>query len=455
MTTPLYKYKTDPLKLSMRIDSRIHKRRPLLLSPPSLLFHTATAFICFAVIKKAQCVRIPLSPSYQGTQQQHSPLLNSLKNEQALPINWNKDQFWLNLIHSSELIEISSRGVRSIASATLHQKSWAWNTAVNRLAGVALAHEANCTASHQSLCWIGDEGSILPSEVYLVKVTGLSNPIFSSQVLRIFSQRADDACGGLGGWGNGRNIVPNISTYAVSSCDVLNGHVVIIYEPASRRISIVPQTFGPMSYSLIIVSSLVFLFGASSAEEKSKMAVHHQVIVFSVFSVITSLMALVLAKGIPFLTMGDEVNFWAPACISLLYTLLTFINQNCDNNDNNIFNNNNNNGFGVRVNDSCIYALTTIAVALYRTPETPYVAIIVSILAIKQWQKIFECCHSGGNILLFKQLDIIFTTIHLCMIIEVGLVPQFAEIEDWPVYAAVGTYITFTVALYKKKVVVK
>jgi len=210
-----------------------------------------------------------------------------------------------------------------------------------------------------------------------------------------------------------------------------------------------------MSYSLIIVSSLVFLFGASSAEEKSKMAVHHQVIVFSVFSVITSLMALVLAKGIPFLTMGDEVNFWAPACISLLYTLLTFINQNCDNNDNNIFNNNNNNGFGVRVNDSCIYALTTIAVALYRTPETPYVAIIVSILAIKQWQKIFECCHSGGNILLFKQLDIIFTTIHLCMIIEVGLVPQFAEIEDWPVYAAVGTYITFTVALYKKKVVVK
>jgi hypothetical protein len=82
-------------------------------------------------------------------------------------------------------------------------------------------------------------------------------------------------------------------------------------------------------------------------------------------------------------------------------------------------------------------------------------------LAIKQWQKIFECHNSGGgdddggNILLFKQLDIIFTTIHLCMIIEVGLVSQFAEIEDWPVYAAVGTYITFTVALYKKKVAVK
>jgi hypothetical protein len=206
-----------------------------------------------------------------------------------------------------------------------------------------------------------------------------------------------------------------------------------------------------MSYSLIIVSSLLFLFGASSAEEKSKMEVYHQVIAFSVFSVVTSLMTLVLAKGIPFLTMGDEVNFWAPACISLLYTLLTFANQN----ESNL-----NNRFGIRVNDSCIYALTTIAVALYRTSETPYVAIIVSILAIKQWQKIFECHNSGsgddgGNILLFKQLDIIFTTIHLCMIIEVGLVPQFAEIEDWPVYAAVGTYITFTVALYKKKVVVK
>ena len=449
MTTPLYKYRTDPLKLSMYTDSHIHKRH----SSSSLLFsfHT-TAFICFAVIKKAQCVRIPLSPSYQaGGPQQHSPILNSLKNEQALPISWNKDQFWLNLIHSSELIEISSRGVRSIASATLYQKSWAWNTAVNRLAGVALAHEINCTATHQALCWIGDEGSILPSEVYLVKVTGLSNPVFSSQALRIFSQRADDACGGLGGWGNGRKIVPDISTYAVSSCDVLNGHVVIIYEPASRRISIVPQTFGPMSYSLIIVSSLLFLFGASSAEEESKMAVHRQVIAFSVFSVITSLMALVLAKGIPFLTMGDEVNFWAPACISLLYTLLTFINQNSQKHSNN-------NRFGVRVNDSCIYALATIAVALYRTSETPYVAIIVSILAIKQWQKIFEC-HSGGDdngdILLFKQLDIIFTTIHLCMIIEVGLVPQFAEIEDWPVYAAVGTYITFIVALYKKKVVVK
>jgi hypothetical protein len=101
--------------------------------------------------------------------------------------------------------------------------------------------------------------------------------------------------------------------------------------------------------------------------------------------------------------------------------------------------------------DVCIFMLGTIADALYRSPETPYASIFVVVLAVRAWQKVYTVCfaakpQTSAITIGLWHVDLLFAVAYMCLTAEVGLVPQFADREDWPIYAGVGTFVTFLAA---------
>ena len=396
----------------------------------TLMFHPSAA------------IRFPLSGG--GNDEgggSHTPFLYSTStfsktNDQ---ISWNQ-QNWLDLIHSSEVIEVSSRGIRSILKEHSTVYNWWWIPA--RLRITPLSTDV-CRADYEVLCWMGVEGGLFPSKTTTVNVTGLMKPNFNSGVLATYAKRSKDSCGDTAGegWGSGRNIVPNNSVYVVSSCDVLNGHLVIMFEPAAQKVFLFSQTFGPMAYFVVLSSSLLCLYGASGEVFRKFPNSQMPLLLTSLISMssIASCMFLVLVHGIPFVTVGDETNFWVPGILGVWFAVIGIIKRETS-----------------QVEDSCIFALVTLTVAMYRTPENPYAGILISIIAIKQWKKCFKLCQassSGGYESFWKQVDLVATTIYLCLLVEVGLIPQFAEPEDWPVYAAIGMYVSFIVAWYQEIII--
>jgi hypothetical protein len=363
----------------------------------------------------------------------------------SIPIQWD-DPDWVNMIHSSDIIEVSSRGIRSIVNPKMF--SW-WVSGRQRQAPVS---RDACTAHAQAFCWIGNEGGLLPSASDLspnIYITGSIHQQFSSGTLATFSKQSKDACGdrwqGNGGRGGGRTITLNQSVYVISSCDILNGHLVIMYEPALGEIVVFSQTFGPMAYSIIIFSALACLYGASGEIFQTfpnSRGVSSLIIFSLTFCTTLSCSLSALWHGIPFVTIGDESAFWASVFFGTVYALVGLF---CEDSE-------------AKAKDSCLYALATVSIALYRTPETPYAGILISILGVKQWTKAISTCrgqkvyhHNNNNPskLLWNRLDLLATTLYLCLLIEVGLVPQFSEQEDWPVYAAIGMHTSFTAAWYQ------
>jgi hypothetical protein len=392
----------------------------------------------------AESIRIPLSYGEAG---EVSPYMHSTRaapETTSIPIKWD-DPNWLNIIHSSDIIEISSRGVRSIINPRMF--SW-WVPARQRQAAIS---RDVCVAHSQAFCWMGNEGGLLPSASDIspkIYVTGLRYPQFSSGTLATFSKQSKDACGdrwqGNGGGGNGRIITSNQSTYVISSCDILNGHLVITYEPALGEILIFSQTFGPMAYSIIILSTLVCLYGASGEIFKTfpdSQGTSALIIFTLTFCTTLSCSLSACWHGIPFATIGDESTFWASVFFGMAHALGGLFCKDSEE----------------KVKDSCLYALATVSIALYRTPETPYAGILIAILTVKQWSKVISSCRGrishnkddNALILVWRQLDLLATTLYLCLLVEVGLVSQFSEQEDWPVYAGIGMYISFTAAWYQ------
>ena len=178
-------------------------------------------------------------------------------------------------------------------------------------------------------------------------------------------------------------------------------------------------------------------------------------------------MLLSIINGIPFLTASDEIHFCSSiACVCLL-SVLSWIWQS-----------------DVLGSEACIYALCVLADAIYRTPENPYAGIFCVIFAINQWQKILVLCvfSPDANIaqntprcvekIVMKKIDndkkttthtaiqehkiskiinLVLTTFFMCLSIQTGLVPQFIQPEDWPIYGGVGAYVTFATAWYKAR----
>lgn len=158
---------------------------------------------------------------------------------------------------------------------------------------------------------------------------------------------------------------------------------------------------------------------------------------------ITICASLVFVR-IPFPTVQDELHFWLSimAAVAMAIVALWLQDQN-------------------RAAEACMYALIVLADAVYRTPENPYASILCILFAIDQWQKVMQkfCFLSlepsnphgtaGSNNMHVDNMDLLLSTVYMCLTIELGLVPQFNQQEDWPIYAGIGAFATFAAAWYR------
>ena len=171
------------------------------------------------------------------------------------------------------------------------------------------------------------------------------------------------------------------------------------------------QTFGPIAYLLFLVSATLNICAIASPDDNWMLWGN------GLFSVLACLL-LRLRGLVHFHTRDSEALFWASGACAIAYLILLKKRQE---------------GF--------LFALSTMAAALYRTQETPYAPIIGYMLGYLTWGKVL--CHraqiAGGVLDLFVSL--LYTTL-FC---EVALRPQCLYDEIWPEYYIYFTFSSATV----------
>jgi hypothetical protein len=106
--------------------------------------------------------------------------------------------------------------------------------------------------------------------------------------------------------------------------------------------------------------------------------------------------------------------------------------------------------------DGCLYALQTISIALYRTPENPYTSILVFYMACRIWEKLFISCHGlGRDLLVLKRrkyiayVDIVISLINFELQCEFGMKEQFIFAEVWPLYFTLLIFVSYCIVKYR------
>ena len=372
----------------------------------------------FLLVCVGQARRIPLTDSETVT-----PYLWT--NNAAL--QWNSAEM-VRLLHQSQMVEVGARGVRFVKAG------------LQPLDDLKFAVQDRCNSSSTSaLCDTGN-GLLFPSSGTIV-VTGLPSHegvFLENRVARTLAQ--ETACAERG---DGRAVVMKETVYTASACDIMQGHYVALYLPNQDEIALLPQTFGPMAYTMILVTCVICIYGASSLEQSS----WQKYVTWSVSAAGTLACILLYAvSGIAFLTVADEAHFWMSVMGTILIIASDIVAVQYFGTEKLMMQH-------VKGIDLCIYMLGSIADALYRGPENPYAALFVVGLAIRAWQKIFtvffdikERTTTSTVVVTLLHVKLCYNLIYLCLTIENGLVCQYEDEEDWPVYGGMGALATFLAA---------
>lgn len=340
------------------------------------------------------------------------------------PVLWNGSSM-LRLLHASRVVEVGARGIRFIGS---QWRPSALFYASNTTAGFkdrwghnkAGIHDT-CHAVSHALCSTAN-GFLFPYDT-MAEVSGDLSPAFSNHLSLQFWSNAPQTCDQSG------RILVKSPMYTATACDVMRGHLVTMYKTELHQAILFSQTFGPMAYTCILISALFCIYGAT-AETISSSFLRLSLVVVVVAIVVSNCLVYSIS-GIAFMTVEDEVYFWASvvgSCFSIFCYYTTEKNPS------------------YFIADACIYALGTISSALYRGAETPYASLFVIVFSIRQWQKALALCCCFQESELLMQMDLLFSSAYMCLTAEIGLVPQFLDSEDWPIYAGIGCLITFWVA---------
>jgi hypothetical protein len=188
-----------------------------------------------------------------------------------------------------------------------------------------------------------------------------------------------------------------------------------IYFPRTNEVIYFKQTLGPMAYTAAIICALASLYFLCENEKKATIA-----------SSATLALALCFVKVPLFPTQSDEVHFWA----SLAMTAFAAC-------------------YNESAADVCMFALISLADAIYRTPETPYAHIICLLLAIRLWDRVFIFIHAVSGVTVWQKMDFLSAMIYTVFTSETATVPQFEHYEDWPIYGGTAVYVTFAVAFMR------
>jgi len=376
-------------------------------------------------------------------------------------LSWNSPRF-MRTLQSSCMIEVSSRGIRSIESSLTKKYGFCDPTSKylnNKIEGLRRNHlvSEDCHAEYESLCMMKSHGGFFPSFKYdnasNLIFTGKHNPHIPSPILGHFQSLSKTTCGsnndGLSKLGLGRVYSLNLTEdkYYVTACDILQSALLLLYEPIVNRIRIIPSTFGPFAYCVIIIIALIFLYGISlkyenldAKEDLSAKTIKYKIYFFGFISICTGLVLILfsLIDGIAFIVVQDEIYFYVSAVLCILLALFGMYLQKM-----------------FYISDACLYGLCSICTTIYRSPENPYAAAISMGLGIDAWKKIyklmgasFQSAPAPSSDAWFLFLDVTICAFMLCSTLELGLVPQFDEIEDWYVYSGIGCFASFASNLY-------
>jgi hypothetical protein len=342
-------------------------------------------------------------------------------------LQWNSADM-MRLLHQSQAVEVGARGVRFVGAGLQPSVDLKF-TAQDRCNG----------SSSGALCDTGN-GLLFPSSGAIV-VTGLPSAadgvhFLENHVARMLAQ--ETACNERG---DGRVVVMNETVYTASACDVMQGRYVALFWPGRDEVALLPQTFGPMAYTMILVTCIICIYGASSLEQSS----WQKYVTWGVSAAGTLACILLYAiSGITFLTVEDEAHFWMSVIGTIFIIISDIVAVRYFGTEKILIQH-------VKGIDLCIYMLGSIADALYRSPETPYAAIFVTGLAIRAWQKIFSVFfdikdNTAASVAVLLHVKLCYNLIYLCLTIESGLVCQYVDDEDWPVYGGMGALATLLAA---------
>lgn len=415
-------------------------------------------------IGKSSCVRIPLSYDSPGPFLHHSTTGrggNSFNHISLVSFSWSSS-FLGRLLHQSVMVEIGPRGVRFIRH---HDRQ-------NLLEGESLIgwvqHSAECLPSDVSLCRLGTDGWFLPSEgkwapPVTFEITSNASSL-QNAVMQAFAE--ETACHGEN-LGAGRVYTSRIASYTVTSCDILHGNLLVVYVKGEKSVFLYHQTFGPIAYLLILLSATLSTGAIASlsvdAKATSSAAVTLQneqqslkdqvemywtsnaPMIFDINALCSIVVCclIYIRHRVHFHNLEDALVFWLSAASGCIYILLSFKmetklrRRSCE-------------------IDGCMYSLATIAISLYRTPETPYVSILVFFMACRIWTKVFMFCHgvveATGSFIIF--LDMVISVINYNLLCEIGLKPQFVLDDVWPFYCALMLFLTYSLIKYQWLMVV-
>jgi len=459
-----------------------------------------------------------------------SPYLNV---DDALVLSWSQPRV-LKAIHSACFIEVSARGIREVLEDRVCKSSHAYfdnmadklqQSIVHKNRGMQITPSLDsknivypwspepCVAGYEVLCEMAS-GVVLPSPTNtsaaslannqgtIIKVTGKQNPSnLNSDILLYYHRLSKYACGASMA-GAGR-FIEQISpaeddSYTVTSCDIFQNNEFLVFEPTRNQIRVLPHTYGPMAYFVVLFLAMMALYGMSQTSDQEPMPLF--VLGLGMVNAMAACAWLLLhaLHGIMFLTLQDEFSFVLSGVLCFLMSASSLAMKKA-----------------ILFRQGCFYCLSTACISIYRTPENPYAFVLVLTLSIEMWRILINMSSSATtcleNSLSFSELEdglvvnsnsssarakggtsrdsskshwllwrwlvgadnespnaskeshnernqehlfflifwnAIITSFYLNCGCEMSISPQFDEFEDWIVYAGIGCFASFSIAIY-------
>ena len=247
------------------------------------------------------------------------------------------------ILASNNLIRFNYRGIQYLPQGELvldQGKGWS---------------KYSCNASAYSLC-ITNYGHLFPSKTPLV---GTPTPLGLS-------------CS----HSNGKSIV-NQPVYDISSCDILDESVEIVYTPNTIFIR---HSYMPTALYLFYIVCCIYLVRSLSLNVISKLDHTVEVVQYPTVLVVLTIWIIALIDGDSYYATRNDVAFyWCTIVYVLLYLVFHGYHVYCHYyyNTKRI----------PRVFNMSAATMQLVVMRLYGITETPYAGVIIAIIATRIWEK--------------------------------------------------------------------
>jgi hypothetical protein len=334
-------------------------------------------------------------------------------------LRWGESQRLQN-VHSARWIEVAPRGIRLVASGQPN----------NVVAGRRWSSPTPCLPIADALC-ATPRGLLFPSPPMLADAQTLAyyamSPALAERALVndsvALAYAMENACALHGA---GRVLVDESLSldglgyaYTATACDVMEGHLVALYDTVENTVRLAPQTLGPMAYCITLLQAVACLYYATSSSAASSR--HTQALVALSLTISNALVTLV--HGVPFLLVEDAAFFWCQTLFAAALAAVAMAFRAPDDGA-----------------DACVHALSATACVVYRSTENAYSGLVCVVLLVRAWTRLLQVtpphaldCALAWGLVLWQA--------------RIGVAPQLgAPRERWPFFAGLALYISLVFA---------